>query len=455
MYAAAALGGASMGWPWALPFVGILLSIAAGPLLFPRIWREHYGKIAVAWMILTIVSLSIAYGTDAAFSAAIHAILDEYLSFIVLLFTLYTVAGGILITGNLGGTPLANTAVLSLGTLMGSILGTTGAAMLFVRPLIQANSGRLHKAHVVIFFIILVCNVGGALTPLGNPPLFAGFLRGVDFFWPTQHVWMQTAIVAVPLLGLFLMLDFWLYRKETPPAKKAPASPIRVCGAINFGLISFIVGNVLLSAMWKPGVRFDIYGTTFELQNVLRDANLLAAAALSLWLTPEMHRKSNDFTWEPIREVATLFAGIFVAIIPVLAMLQAGQKGAFAWLLQAVSWNDGSPHEASYFWLTGLLSAVLDNAPTYLAFFELAGGNVQELMGPLAGTLASISMGAVYMGGLTYIGNAPNFMVYAIAQERGVKMPNFFGYMVLAAVVLLPLFALLTLLPISPILRWP
>jgi len=261
MYVVAALGGASMGWPWALPFVGILLSIAAGPLLFPRIWRRHYGKIAVAWMILTIVSLSIAYGADAAFSAAIHAILGEYLSFILLLFTLYTVAGGILITGNLGGTPLANTAVLSLGTLMGSILGTTGAAMLFVRPLIQANTGRLHKAHVVIFFIVLVCNVGGALTPLGNPPLFAGFLHGVDFFWPAQNVWMQTAIVALPLLALFFIVDFWFYRKEAPTPKQAPAPPIRLQGSINFGLIAFIVISILLSAVWKPGVHFDIHGT--------------------------------------------------------------------------------------------------------------------------------------------------------------------------------------------------
>lgn len=455
MYVAAALGGASMGWPWALPFVGILLSIAAGPLLFPRIWRRHYGRIAVAWMILTIVSLSIAYGTDAAFPAAIHAILGEYLSFIVLLFTLYTVAGGILITGNLGGTPLANTAVLLLGTLMGSILGTTGAAMLFVRPLIHANTGRLHKAHVVIFFIVLVCNVGGALTPLGNPPLFVGFLHGVDFFWPAQNVWMQTAIVALPLLALFFMVDFWFYRKEAPPLKQAPAQPIRLQGAINFGLIAFIVISILLSAVWKPGVHFDIYGTTLELQNVLRDAALLATAALSLWLTPEMHRKANNFTWEPIREVAILFAGIFIAIIPVLAMLRAGQAGAFAWLLRAISGPDSLPHEAAYFWLTGSLSAFLDNAPTYLAFFELAGGNAKELMGPLAGTLASISMGAVYMGGLTYIGNAPNFMVYAIAEERGVKMPNFFGYMLWASLVLLPLLALLTLLPIAPILRWP
>ena len=455
MHATAALDGTSMGWPWALPFMGLLLSIATGPLLFAKIWHRHYGKIAAGWTVLTIATLTIAFGMREAVPAVVHAMLGEYLSFIVLLFTVYTVAGGILITGNLGGNPLANTAVLALGALMASIVGTTGAAMLLVRPLIRANADRVHKTHVVIFFIILVCNVGGALTPLGNPPLFAGFLHGVDFFWPAQNVWMQTGIVAVLLLALFLTLDFRFYRKEVLSAEMAPASPIRLHGAINFGLIGLIVASILVSAIWKPGVSVDIYGTGAELQNLVRDAILLAIAALSLWLTPDTYRKANDFTWEPIREVATLFAGIFIAIIPVLAMLQAGRGGAFSWLLKAVSEHDGSPHEAAYFWLTGLLSAFLDNMPTYLAFFELAGGNAQELMGPLAGTLASISMGAVYMGGLTYIGNAPNFMVYAIAQERGIKMPNFFGYMLWAAVVLVPLFALLTLLPIAPILKWP
>ena len=455
MHATAALDGASMGWPWALPFLGILLSIATGPLLFGGIWHRHYGKIVAGWAVATIVSLSSAYGLNVALTAAVHAMVGEYLSFIVTLFTLYTVAGGILITGNVGGNPIANTAVLGLGTLLASLVGTTGAAMLLVRPLIRANAARADQAHVVIFFIILVCNVGGALTPLGNPPLFAGFLRGVDFFWPAQNMWMQTAIVALPLLAAFLMLDFWFYQKDRVSAVTVTASPVSLRGAVNIGLIGLIVVSILVSAMWQPGVRFDIFGTSVELQNLVRDASLLTAAALSLWLTPETHRQANDFTWEPIREVATLFAGIFIAIIPVLAMLRAGRDGAFFWLLTAVTEHDGSPREAAYFWLTGVLSAFLDNVPAYLAFFELAGGNAHELMGPLAGTLASISMGAIYMGGLTYIGNAPNFMVYAIAQERGIKMPDFFGYMLWAAIVLMPLFALLTLLPIAPILKWP
>jgi Na+/H+ antiporter NhaD/arsenite permease-like protein len=445
--------GTSMGWPWALPFVGVLLSIATGPVLFSKIWYRHYGKIAAVWSVLTIAPIALVYGVPVAAASLVHAVLAEYLSFIVLLFVLYTVAGGILITGDLRGTPLVNTAMLALGTLMASVVGAIGAAMILIRPLIRANAPRTRNTHVVVFFIILVANVGGALTPLGNPPLFAGFLRGVDFFWTAQNVWMQTGIVAVLLLAMFLVLDVWRYRSEARPQANTASAPISVHGKINFVLILLIVASILVSAGWKPGIAFDLYGTRVQLQNLVRDASLVAVGMLSLLLTPDTHRAANDFTWEPIREVAKLFLGIFIAIIPVLTMLQARRSGAFSWLLSAVSERDGSPQEVAYFWLTGLLSAFLDNVPTYLAFFELAGGDAQELMGPLAGTLASISMGAVYMGALTYIGNAPNFMIYAIARERGVRMPNFFGYALWAAAVLLPLFVLLTLLPISPILK--
>ena len=205
--------------------------------------------------------------------------------------------------------------------------------------------------------------------------------------------------------------------------------------------------------MWKPDVSLNVYGTEMALQNVARDVALVLIALASLWLTPTEHRAANGFTWEPIREVAKLFAGIFVTIIPVLAMLQAGRSGAFAWLLRIVTEPDGSPQEVAYFWLTGGLSAFLDNAPTYLVFFELAGGDPVRLMGPLAGTLVAISLGAVYMGALTYIGNAPNFMVKAIAEERGIKMPSFFAYMLWAVLILVPLFALLTWLPVAPMLK--
>jgi Na+/H+ antiporter NhaD/arsenite permease-like protein len=450
---AASLDGATMGWPWAVPFAALLLCIATGPLLFPHVWHRHYGKIAFVWALLTLLLLGAGFGLPAALAALVHAALAEYLSFIVLLFALYVVAGGILVTGHLGGTPRANLAVLAFGTLVASVIGTTGAAMILIRPLIRANAARADNAHVVIFFIFLVANIGGALTPLGDPPLFVGFLRGVGFFWTAQHLWLQTSIVALLVLAIFFAVDSWQFRRDPIAAANTPPAPIRIRGRRNIALIGLIIAAILISATWQPGIAFDVYGTKLELQNVLRDAALILLALASLWLTPDEHREANDFTFEPIREVAILFAGIFVAIIPVMAMLQAGRDGSFAFLLQAVTAKDGTPHEAAYFWLTGTLSGFLDNAPTYLVFFELAGGDSKELMGSLSGTLAAISMGAVYMGAWSYIGNAPNLMVRAIAEEQGVRMPSFFGYVLWAACVLLPLFLILTLLPISPILK--
>lgn len=453
-HAAPAFDGATMPLVWIIPFAGLLVTIATGPLLFPKLWHHHYGKIAAVWAMLTLVPLAMAYGPSAAAAGFVHAMLGEYLSFIVLLFALYTVAGGILVTGDLRGTPLGNTAMMATGAAMASFVGTTGAAMILIRPMMRANAGRVYQVHVIVFFIILVANVGGALTPLGDPPLFVGFLRGVDFFWPAQYLWPQTALVASALLSMFFFLDRFLARKENLPPRTGVGEPLRIRGTINILLIGLIVGDILTSAVWKPGIALTILGTTVELQNIARDALLVALAIASLWLTPDEHRAANGFTWEPIREVAKLFAAIFVTIIPVLAMLQAGRNGPFAFLLAAVTANDGLPHEAAYFWLTGLLSALLDNAPTYLVFFELAGGDPEALMGPMAGTLAAISMGAVYMGALSYIGNAPNLMVYVIAKDNGIRMPSFFGYILWASLILLPMFLLLTFLPISPILKF-
>jgi Na+/H+ antiporter NhaD/arsenite permease-like protein len=446
------LDGALMAWPWALPFVGILLSIAVGPLLFPKVWHAHYGKIVLAWAVLTIAPLAIFQGASVALATVLQVMLSDYVSFILLLFALYTVAGGILIGGSIRTSPWTNVGILALGAVMASFVGTTGASLILVRPLIRANERRRHNVHVIVFFILLAGNIGGALAPLGDPPLFVGFLHGVDFWWPARNLWLQTVIVAALGVAIFILVDLWLFRYETA-ATQPLSEPLRLRGLVNFVLFGAIIAAILGSATWKPGIAFHVYTVNVELQNVVRDGALVLIAIVSLVLTRDEHRAANGFSWEPIREVAILFAGIFVAIAPVMAMLQAGSNGTFAFLLRAVTAHDGSPHEAAYFWLTGLLSAFLDNTPTYVVFFELAGGDPKELMGPLAGTLASISMGAVYMGALTYIGNAPNLIVRSIAQERGIKMPNFFAYMLWAGIVLIPLFALLTLLPISPILK--
>lgn len=452
-HAALTLDSSSMGLPWVLPFAGTLASIAIGPLLFPKPWHAHYGKIAFSWAILTFALLAIFLDASVAVTAFAHTMLSEYVSFILLLFALYTVAGGILVTGDIGASPGTNLGLLALGTFAASIVGTTGAAMILIRPIIRANAARKHNVHVIVFFIILACNIGGALTPLGDPPLFIGFLNGIGFFWTAQNLWKQTAIVAVPILAMFFIVDLWHSRRDPAARSMVTRQPLKLHGHINFLLIGIVIAATLMSAVWKPGIAFHVYGTNIEMQNLLRDGVFVLTALASLWLTPDEYRAANDFTWEPIREVAILFAAIFVTIIPIKAMLAAGANGAFAFLLQAVTAPGGGPHEAAYFWLTGGLGAFLDNAPTYLVFFQLAGGDAKQLMGPLAGTLASISMGAVYAGALTYIGNAPNFMAYAIAQERGIRMPNFFSYTLWAAVILIPLFALLTLLPMSPLLK--
>ena len=447
------LDGSTLAWPWALPFVGIILTIALAPQLVPRLWHRHYGKLVFMWAALTIVPMAALYDWPTALATFAHVMLADYLSFIVLLYALYVVAGGILLTGHLRGTPLVNTVLLAFGALIASVVGTTGAAMILIRPLLRANAGRLDNAHVVVFFIFLAANIGGSLAPIGNPPLLIGFLNGVDFFWTAQHLLAPTALTVGLVLLAFVAVDLWYYRQDrriTTVGEVASPMQLRLRGGINFVLIGAIVAAILGSAFWRPDVHFDIAGTVLELQNLARDAALLLIALLSLFVTPDEHRQANGFSWEPIVEVAILFAGIFTCIAPVLAMLEAGTTGAFAPLLAAATTSDGSPRNAAYFWLSGALSAFLDNAPSYLVFFELAGGKARELMGPLAPTLAAISMGTAYMGALTYIGNAPNLMVHAIAVERGIEMPSFFGFMVWSAAVLLPVFALVTFLFVAP-----
>jgi Na+/H+ antiporter NhaD/arsenite permease-like protein len=446
---AAELDGATLSPAWALPFVGILLSIALGPLLFHQLWEHHYGKIAFGWGLLTALPLAILLGGDVALQALLHAFFIEYLPFIALLLALFTCAGGILVRGNLHGSPETNTLILGIGTLLASVVGTTGASMVLIRPLLRANDDRRYNVHIVVFFIFLVSNIGGSLTPLGDPPLFLGFLRGVDFFWTTEHLLPETGFLAAILLALFYGLDRYLYKREgakRPVHDPTPDSRIGIKGLVNIALIGVVIAAVLMSAAWKPGITFTLPGATIELQNLMRDLIFFAVVGASLALTGSGLRHANGFNWGPIAEVAKLFAAIFTCMIPVLAMLKAGPEGAFAPLVHLVTAPTGEPVPAAYFWMTGILSSFLDNAPTYLVFFELAGGDPQHLMTEGFLTLTAISAGAVFMGANSYIGNAPNFMVYAIARHRGIKMPSFFGYMLWSGGILLPLFAVLTVL---------
>jgi Na+/H+ antiporter NhaD/arsenite permease-like protein len=442
---AASVDGAALSAWWDVPFACMLLSIAIFPLTAPAFWHHHFGKVAAGWTLALLVPFAFAFGPAAAFGMLMHVLFEEYLPFIVLLTTLYTVAGGVCINGNLRGSPRLNTGLLALGTLLASVMGTTGAAMLLIRPLLRANDNRKHVVHVVVFFIFLVANAGGSLSPLGDPPLFLGFLNGVSFFWTTVNLALPMLFICMVLLAVFYALDTYYFHRSgevrAPFLDPTPDSRLFfVDGKINFVLLAGVIALVLMSGLWKPGIAFNLSGAHIELQNAVRDGGLVVIALASLALTPRSARKGNAFNWAPIEEVGKLFAGIFVTIAPVIIMLRAGGAGAFAGVVHLVNDPSGHPRDSMYFWATGLLSSFLDNAPTYLVFFNLAGGDAQHLMTAGATTLAAISAGAVFMGANSYIGNAPNFMVKAIAESRGVRMPSFFAYLAWSGAVLIPLF---------------
>jgi Na+/H+ antiporter NhaD/arsenite permease-like protein len=445
---AAEIDGSKLSAWWGIPFAGMLLSIAILPLATPQLWHHHFGKIAAAWALALALPFAAVFGSAAMASSVVHTLLSEYLPFIILLTALFTISGGIYVRGNLHGSPALNVAIMAIGAVLASAMGTTGASVLLIRPLIRANDNRKSVAHVVVFFIFIVSNAGGSLTPLGDPPLFLGFLKGVDFFWTVKHIFPETLFLIGALLAIFFVIDTWHYRREgVTRVDPTPDTPtFGLDGAINFVPLLMVMALVLMSGAWKPGISFNVYGTEVPLPSLLRDVALVGVTLLSLAITPAGVREANHYSWAPMQEVAKLFIGIFLTMVPVLAMLKAGEAGAFAAVARAVTGPDGQPLPWAYFWFSGILSSFLDNAPTYLVFFNLAGGDPKVLMTTLATTLAAISAGSVFMGANSYIGNAPNFMVKAIAEDRGIRMPSFFGYMAWSCCVLLPLFALMTII---------
>ena len=457
------LPGKELNLLWVLPFAGILLSIAFMPLFLPRIWHHHFGKISAFWALCFLVPCLLVYGFPTVSFLAWETFMHEYLPFIILLFALFTVSGGVRIKGSLVGTPVLNTGILAIGTVLASFMGTTGAAMLLIRPLCRANDHRKHRVHTIVFFIFLVANIGGSLSPLGDPPLFLGFLKGVSFFWPTQAMFLPMLMLSILLLAIYFVLDTVLSRREgeTVPMNNIETGKegekLGLEGSINLLLLAGVVAFVLYSgfaadlpAPFGTKAYFMVYDVDIKVANLIRDVGLVALAGLSLLLTVNESRRLNGFTWFPIIEVATLFAGIFMTIIPALAILRAGTQGALGWVIAGVTQPDGTPFNAAYFWATGILSSFLDNAPTYLVFFNTAGGDPEQLMGELSQTLLAISAGAVFMGAVTYIGNAPNFMVRSIAEDRGIKMPSFFGYMAWSVGILMPLFVIVTFIFFNP-----
>jgi len=573
---------------WVIPFVGMLLSIAIMPLVVPHFWHGNYGKVAAGWITVFAIPFLATFKGD-AFYEILHIVLLDFVPFIILLGALFTAAGGICLKGSLRGSPGVNTLILFIGTVLASWMGTTGAAMLLIRPILRANAWRKHQVHVVVFFIFLVANIGGSLTPLGDPPLFLGFLKGVDFFW-TMKLLPVMAPLSLVLLVVFFIFDSYKFRDEGTPPDDGEKQPLRLEGKFNFVMVGCIIGAILFSKSLADGkfkdttvgeemvgvivktsespepikgalvrdesnettlvikqsdetkvtvsvasiterntpdkaiapsdlfkyegemdkaksalkeyvkanpdgpfsdsnndyfdlrkahlhavthvngLRADkthdetkglhIYGVTVSYANLVRDGLMILIALISLWYTPMYRvekddhghevpapgeednnvRAANGFTWEPILEVAKLFIAIFICMIPALKILQAGVDGELKSVILAVQNSTNDPINMMYFWLTGVLSSFLDNAPTYVVFFNTAGGDPATLMGPMAQTLLAISCGAVFMGANTYIGNAPNFMVKAIAEENGVKMPSFFGYMAWSVCILIPVF---------------
>ena len=446
--------GAELSIFWILPFLGILFSIAILPLIRPVFWHRNYGKISLFWALSFLLPFTIVKGIEISIYQFLHVLLLDYFPFIILLLSLYTISGGIRIKGRLSGTPQMNTLLIFIGTVLASWMGTTGAAILLIRPILRANKWRQHTVHTVVFFIFLVANIGGALTPIGDPPLFLGFLHGVDFFWTTKMMLFPMCLVSIYLLIIYYLIDSFYYRKEIIPDKKNidDQKPIGIEGIVNILLLLCIISAVLMSGLWKPKISdINIFGIHITIQNLIRDCILIFLVFISWHITDRKIREKNDFTWHPILEVGKLFAGIFITIIPAISMLKAGNDGALSSIIDMVVDTEGNPVNTMFFWLTGVLSSFLDNAPTYLVFFNLAGSSAPDgtimaefLMHQVPKTLMAISAGAVFMGAMTYIGNAPNFMVQSIAEENNVNMPSFFGFMLWSTVILLPIFLIIT-----------
>jgi Na+/H+ antiporter NhaD/arsenite permease-like protein len=442
-----ALGEALPFWS-IVPFAGLLLSIAIVPQVAEHFWHKVRNQLLVAlgWALPVLIGLVVLAATrhDEVGHEALHALEHagaEYLSFIALLGSLFVISGGIHVAGDLPGRPWVNTTFLAVGAVLSNLVGTTGASMLLIRPVLLTNFERRNTWHIPLFFIFLVSNVGGSLTPIGDPPLFLGYLRGVPFFWTLVNLWAPWLFTVTVLLAMFYALDRYMYRRESPEriaADDRQISPLKVTGGINVALLLLVVASVLvLSPGGEPDDPRRFY---------LRELAMLGLTVLSLAITPTSVRQSNNYSWAPILEVAALFVGIFIAMIPATALLETHGSAL------------GLSHPWQYFWATGLLSAFLDNAPTYVTFAAMACGSFDQVcatadqLGPLAQdpssmrVMMAISLGAVFLGAGSYIGNGPNFMVRSIAQRAGYRMPSFFAYCGWALLFLGPVFVLVSLL---------
>ena len=431
-----------------IPFAGLLLCIAVMPLVKGEWWEAHQPLVVALWIIVLVIPFAVLYGVGDTVETVLECTVNDYLTFIILLFGLFCVSGNITMEGDFAGSPRINVGLLAIGTLLSSCIGTTGASMLMVRPVIKMNSWRKRKSHIMIFFIFMVSNMGGCLTPIGDPPLLMGFMRGVPFFW-SIHLFPVLLFNMVILLFIFYHLDKRNYRKDIVEGRKPdiskPGTEFRIDGLHNIIFLVMIVAAVILSGV-LPGMPafqdaagnvrgIHIFGeVSLSFPSLIEIVLILLAAFLSFKTTSSEIRTRNHFTWGAIQEVAVLFIGIFITMQPALM------------LLKAVGPNLGLTEPFQMFWATGALSSFLDNTPTYLVFLTTAGtlgftSGISTTLGTLPEKmLSAISCGAVFMGANTYIGNAPNFMVKSISDENGVNMPSFFGYMLWSVSILIPVF---------------
>lgn len=409
-----------------LPFTALLFGFATLPGAAPRFWHRRSGWLVLGVVAVYVLLTTAEHGTGAAAAAVIGALAGHFLPFITVLMALYTLGGGVLIAGGPWGRPIGNLALLALGTVLASLMGTIGASLLLIHPLLAANSARYEKRHLVIAFILLVANAGGALTPLGNPPLLIGFLRGVPFFWPARFLLLPMLIVTAPILALTFALDVYLYRRDPAPKQQR----LRLRGGHNVIMLLVFVAALTLSGIF-PGPDVRLGSAELTAGQIALTALALGVTWLSDVRTARAIRIRNRFAWAPMREIAWLFLGIFVTIPPVLHQL-------------AVLRVPKNP--ALWFWSSGFCSAFLDSAPTYLIFFKAAGGRAATLFVPPAHLLRALSAGSVFFGALTYLGNAPNLMIRSIASSQGIRMPGFLGYFVIASLVLIPIFLVETII---------
>lgn len=440
---------------YCIPFLGILLSIAIVPLVKPEFWEKNVAWVVLIWSLLFIIPFAIGESASETLEVVLECIIGDYLTFICLLFGLFCVAGNITIEGNIKGKPVTNVIVLALGTLLSSVIGTTGSSMLLIRPVMRMNSWRERQAHIIVFFIFLVSNIGGCLTPIGDPPLLMGFTRGVPFFWSLKIAPILLVNMVI-LLTVFYFIDNKYYKKELangliPKIEVETDKKIQISGAHNIIFLVIIIVAVILSGYLPTLPAFQdasgatagihIYGdVTLTWTALIEIAMILIASLLSYVTTKKEVREKNEFTWGPIKEVAILFIGIFITMQPALM------------ILKEVGGSMNVDHPFKFFWMTGFLSSFLDNTPTYLVFLTVAGAmNMAEGVVTTVGTipvhfLEAITAGAVFFGAVTYIGNAPNLMVKGVAEEKGIKMPSFFGYMGWTFAILIPTYVVDTLI---------